>query len=377
MLPRSMLSTLLEVQREILSFDRFEATADWVAAIGRRLAPVMRTELAYYVGPNDAPAVTGGDSVGAIEVYAPQLDSAFERGIEDDFVGFADAGHSIFSERYSTTLHQLTFAAGPAAIHDEPLFDEANRRSMRLQAEVFDRVGIERQLALSVPQTRGEALLIFGYDGSSVPELGSEAHAALELLLPAYREALALRRAQSNWRELIPAFDALPVATAFVSEADFVVNRALSALAPPVQQELLEACQTLGRSLLTAAVQRREPARHGTSYVVSLGARGIDYRLSARLIEGLPKLATLVQVERTQSVPPAEALRRHFSLTSREGEVANLIVQRFSDKEIAARLSIRYHTARQHVARVLAKVGVARDGLEAALWQAFFRDGTR
>ncbi|MEM6954114.1 MAG: helix-turn-helix transcriptional regulator, partial [Myxococcota bacterium] len=296
---------------------------------------------------------------------------------EDDFVGFADAGHSIFSERYSTTLHQLTFAAGPAAIHDAPLFDEANRRSMRLQAEVFDRVGIERQLALSVPQARGEALLIFGYDGSSVPELGSEPHTALELLLPAYREALALRRAQSSWRELIGAFDALPVPTAFVSEVDFVVNRALSTLAPPVGQELLETCRTLGRSLITAAGHRRAPARHGSSYALTHCAAGIDYRLSARLVEGRSQLATLVQVERTQSVPPAEALRRHFSLTSREGEVANLIVQRFSDKEIAARLSIRYHTARQHVARVLAKVGVARDGVEAALWQAFFQDGER
>ncbi|MEM7607161.1 MAG: hypothetical protein AAF411_17550, partial [Myxococcota bacterium] len=203
-----MLSTLLGVQRELLSFDRFETTADWVGAVGRRLAPIMRTDLTYYVGPEDVSAVPRPDPLGAIEVYAPHLDSAFERGIEDDFVGFADAGHSIFSERYSTTLHQLTFAAGPAAIHDAPLFDEANRRSMRLQAEVFDRVGIERQLALSVPQARGEALLIFGYDGSSVPELGSEPHTALELLLPAYREALALRRAQSSWRELIGAFDA-------------------------------------------------------------------------------------------------------------------------------------------------------------------------
>jgi predicted ATPase/DNA-binding CsgD family transcriptional regulator len=67
--------------------------------------------------------------------------------------------------------------------------------------------------------------------------------------------------------------------------------------------------------------------------------------------------------EEAPSAPPADRAgigsADHDDLTRREREVLNLIRQRMSDVEIAARLGMSPSTVKIHVARVLAKLGVA------------------
>lgn len=63
------------------------------------------------------------------------------------------------------------------------------------------------------------------------------------------------------------------------------------------------------------------------------------------------------------------ALQTRFDLTRREAEVASLLAQRMSSKEIAARLGISVHTARRHTEQVLAKLGVrSRKDVRQCIW---------
>ncbi|MEM9074923.1 MAG: hypothetical protein AAGE52_40875, partial [Myxococcota bacterium] len=135
MLPSRSLDSIVKTQRLLLAFDQYADTRSWVDALTKSLAPLVKTERIYFIAPEAEPDES-------IRVYAPSMGDTFAAGIEADFVGFAPTGHSIFSEDYSTLLHQLTYAAGPTAIHDAPLFDERSRRELRLQAEVFDQVAI-------------------------------------------------------------------------------------------------------------------------------------------------------------------------------------------------------------------------------------------
>jgi DNA-binding NarL/FixJ family response regulator len=71
------------------------------------------------------------------------------------------------------------------------------------------------------------------------------------------------------------------------------------------------------------------------------------------------------------SDPPAEAL----VLTRREREVADLIEEGLSNKEIARRLSISVMTVKNHVHRLLDKLQVRRRGEAAARIRSLRRTG--
>ena len=69
--------------------------------------------------------------------------------------------------------------------------------------------------------------------------------------------------------------------------------------------------------------------------------------------------AVLVTIAASTSEPLSDdALRMEFNLTAREIQVARLIAEGLSNNEIAARLGVKFFTARNHVERTLAKLGV-------------------
>jgi DNA-binding CsgD family transcriptional regulator len=78
--------------------------------------------------------------------------------------------------------------------------------------------------------------------------------------------------------------------------------------------------------------------------------------------------ALLVIVERLVSAPLTDDdLRQQFGLTAREVEVTRLVAEGLSNQEIADRLSVSFFTARNHVERLLVKLGVGNRARVAAL----------
>ena len=105
---------------------------------------------------------------------------------------------------------------------------------------------------------------------------------------------------------------------------------------------------TLGR---TAAVSPERDVR----------AAGGDFRLRGSLAPEWmlgPSRGVLVTVERATRQPLSDAeLRERHHLTPREIEVARLVAQGLSNEELAERLQVSFFTARNHVERLLSKLG--------------------
>jgi len=76
---------------------------------------------------------------------------------------------------------------------------------------------------------------------------------------------------------------------------------------------------------------------------------------------GAGQVATLVVVIAPEEDVPANAreLRRRFGLTRRESEVALMLADRRSNREIAETLSIAERTARRHTEQVLSKLNTS------------------
>lgn len=87
-------------------------------------------------------------------------------------------------------------------------------------------------------------------------------------------------------------------------------------------------------------------------------ARG-DLVCSARVAGALARAVTMLAAQRTP--PRADAV-----LTVREREIAHLLADGLSNKEIAGRLHIELPTVKNHVHRILAKLHVRRRGEAAA-----------
>lgn len=67
--------------------------------------------------------------------------------------------------------------------------------------------------------------------------------------------------------------------------------------------------------------------------------------------------------ERRPCLPTAEQIVRSFGLTPKEAQVATLLADRQSNREIAAELGVTEHTARRHTEKVLRKLDVHRRAL--------------
>jgi DNA-binding CsgD family transcriptional regulator len=73
---------------------------------------------------------------------------------------------------------------------------------------------------------------------------------------------------------------------------------------------------------------------------------------------GEPVVVVLLDRVSGTLTPDVSDLCRRFNLTPRESEVALLLSQRMSCREIANRLDMSFHTARSHTERIMMKLGV-------------------
>jgi non-specific serine/threonine protein kinase len=114
----------------------------------------------------------------------------------------------------------------------------------------------------------------------------------------------------------------------------------------------------------------------GERYTAAVrGALG-EARWSAGAEEGRaldrPQAVALPLGERPAAGPAPVAVEPDVPLTPRQCEVAHLVAQGLTDRQIAARLVISPRTAESHVEQILVRLGVrsrAEIAARAAVWQ--------
>ena len=318
----------------------------------RAFEGLMRTESLYEVAPRDG-------AVG-LHVTSQVFGTEFAAEIESLFVGFDTEGFSTFTDPYASFLHKVVRSAGAGAFHDGPLFDRDAREGTDVHHNALAPNRIERQMAISTPLARGEAMLIAGYRYDDVPSEDSDALDWLKLLEPAYSAGRRLRaevaRFDLDWARFIEDF---PVPAIVVDKVGKVVHRSrkFSALISkyPKLESLHAAAVQIARDLVGKT--RRATAMTAEPIVPEMTISKPDFqaKLTGML---LPRMfdddVCLVEVQVLRIREETTT-----SLTVRETEVARLLSEGHSDKQIARHLGVSLHTARRHVESIFRKCGVS------------------
>jgi DNA-binding CsgD family transcriptional regulator len=115
------------------------------------------------------------------------------------------------------------------------------------------------------------------------------------------------------------------------------------------------------RTMACTMGARRERGERTAMTTTTVRTANAVYELTATRSNALLGTGPVICVafRRRMAAPLTnDELRTKYGLTTRECEVARLVGQGLSNREMAQRLSVSFFTARNHVERVLAKLGV-------------------
>ena len=387
----SDLQRLQTAQRLLLSPPESGPISEWVTSVCEAMRHLFTTDHVYYLEPDgllvrpswqdtrNGGITSGGDASPNASASAPTLfvraeaaGEPFEKGIQRHFQGFED-GFSQFQEAHPTLQHRIIRSAGPCAVHDAPLHDMVLREQLDIYQEVFRPPQIDRQMALSVPLPQGEAMLIAGYENSRAAPFNGKRHQMLNLLVPAFEAGIRFRqRVADAEQRVVEMIDAVDTALLLFDERGCLVHRsqafAMLCRTNALSEEDAHALYTTAQALVQDAQSPATDAPLMCTRTVTICSEAYVLRLTTldRATRG-----TLVSVERDAPFPSAHTIQQHFGLTPRQGEVALLIAEGYTDAEIASRLFISVNTVHRHVARVLAALNVpSRSGVALALLRA-------
>lgn len=233
--------------------------------------------------------------------------------------------------------------------------------------EAVKPAGIAHSVALSTSLPAGETYLGVAHSNPMEDRFGEQSGLELmTLLLPAFKAGVNMAVRFHTQREALGRLlDATGQALVLFDRTGRELHRSrrLEELlsAEPEREQLAGESRLLARSLLRCHERRvdGEPAPLGTRKASTAAAR---YELRATYAgQGIYGLdgAVLVALERlTPALPGYDVLQERYGLTKREAEVAALLAQGLSNREIAERIRVSQHTVRHHAEWVFTKVGI-------------------
>ena len=196
--------------------------------------------------------------------------------------------------------------------------------------------------------------------------------ALVQTVLPAFRAGLAIWHQLGERRaQLAGMLDTLGDAVLLYDPSGALVHAnpaAARLLEGPDAARLRTEAQSAAWAVTAVARRAGRGPAGAAATVTTAGAATRSVRTSGRVLQLRAALApawvlgrepgVLVTVDVSTPRAPDEAeLRARYGLTARELEVARLVAEGLSNIAIAERLGVSFFTARNHVERLLAKLG--------------------
>lgn len=229
---------------------------------------------------------------------------------------------------------------------------------------------IERSIDAYAARIRGST------DASSAEHM--QKAAMVRVLVPPFKAGVAeWRRLASRRSELKALLDAIPEAVLMFDAEGGLVHanpRAAELFGMPGSSGAGSQVRTEAQRMawtLAASAQRSATASASAPANREVRADGRVYRLRGTLATGWmpagePGVLVTAAYELVNPLTDLE-LRSRYGLSAREVEVARLVATGLSNQEVAERLGVSYFTARNHVERLLSKLGVANRSRVGAL----------
>ena len=211
--------------------------------------------------------------------------------------------------------------------------------------------------------------------GADIAGTGEVRRAALaRVLVPPFKAGVSeWRRLAARRSELTALLDALPEAVLIYDGAGALVHanpRAAELFGMPgaagagsqVRTEAQRLAWTMAAAAQRSIADSNADGQRTSEVQREVRADGRLYRLRGMLTSGwMPggEAGVLVTAAFELVNPLTDIeLRSRYGLSAREVEVARLVASGLSNNEVAEKLGVSYFTARNHVERVLAKLGV-------------------
>jgi len=304
----------------------------------------------YQNYPSTAPTryetLEAAQSLASLERALHTLLSPFDYSSAGDWL---NAAFGAMSEVTGTDFHMPTVKAGETA------WDAIERVLDRYSSSVSSSAG-------SPPASPADA---------DIAGSGDVRRAAMaRVLVPPFKAGVSeWRRLAARRSELTALLDALPEAVLMYDGAGALVHanpRAAELFGMPgalgAGSQVRTEAQRLAWTMAASAQRSIAEGPRMTDAQREVRADGRLYRLRGMLTSGwMPggEAGVLVTAAFELVNPRTDAeLRSRYGLSAREVEVARLVATGLSNAEVAEKLGVSYFTARNHVERVLAKLGV-------------------
>ncbi|MEQ8559146.1 MAG: LuxR C-terminal-related transcriptional regulator [Henriciella sp.] len=239
--------------------------------------------------------------------------------------GFDRDGFFLFSDPELETINRMRRSLGSGVHHESKIGARDEIERTRYFQDAFQPAGMHHVVGMSARLPIGEAVFAFGFSGPEDPGFqGDRTEALLQLVLPTFEHAFNTLYANSpSAEDVAKSLQHLPCAAALVDSLGNVVD------ANALYLDLPE-------------VTSADPV----------------LRVLGPVLEGCRPSELVLVLGQTVQAFDLTSAAHEAGLSARLVEVAKLMVEGFSNPEIADKLEISIFTVRRHAEAVLDRLGV-------------------
>lgn len=261
--------------------------------------------------------------------------------LQGGFRGIDEDGYFLHDDPGLEAVNRMRRASGSGVTHERHLIDRTELEKLDFYRNAFVPARMTHVIGMHARVPAGEAVFAFSFDGDDDPAFNDPiSEKRLQLLLPSFEEAFKrLYERSRTMQRTRSSINELPFPAAIADLAGRVVEFNAAAQGQMTHGELINA-------------EWLEKARRVPGPLLKDGR------------------ASRLYFQPNEELQPEHLIEKGLGLglTQRQAEVASLIAQGLTDRQIASELEISFHTARRHCEAVLDKLQISsRSGVFLAM----------